>query len=849
MDTEDQPYYDSAQECLDKRDILSVCSSLVTTTGQSLDGRSGPSFDADASVRLAHSSVRDFLTSPSILSTTCRRFSVAETAAHEYLARACMAYLRHIEVVVCAANIDNFSLVEYGATCWLRHARCSSAALESQTSRDLVWSMFDPEKIHYRNWIQFNNFDLPWRAPILSADQPMNPPLYTAAFLGFDMICQALVRSAVDVNASGGLRGNALGAAVFKGHAEVVQTLLHAGAKPNIRVGYSKRPVAAAVSQGHKKVLALLLNNGADPEPRSVSTRQRGPLYIAAKEGDVECCKLLLDHGARDGWIRKESPGSALHVAVLGGHGNIVRLLLSKRYGNQRTSARHDKLHGPELQGHQEAAVILGNLGQLLAYGVDRHLALEYAARLGDQETFQNSLGNKSGAESHDTMRDEQREQRALCCAARGGHTAIVREILTRGVDPNMDSSYYGTLSAAAAAGNAQIIHMLVAAGANVNRSANRPLTAAAGHGNLDVMRALIEHGADINAGAYEAVFAATKEGRLDIIKELIGLGAELPLRHPESSRLMCAVAHGGSTRIVKFFFEQGVDPTKNGEEVDDEGSFDPILIAIKVGRPEIVLALLDGGMNVNRIIENETALSAAICGKDALLAAQLLDRGADVNLQKSTTGTTPLLEAINVGMISMVKLLLERQADPSQHGTVNRNQPKFPLLLAAEKGYLEIGQVLLKHGATVDQQDDEGFSALHGAAGHSQDEFIKMLIEEFYADPSVRLINGSMPIHTAAARGNSQSIDMFLNVGIDINVTNHDGRTALHWAAEKCQWDHVKLLVEKGARTDLKADGELALTALDLAYIGRDQKQRYSAPRQQHAWSEEDLKDLFDRL
>ena len=872
MDIQDQPYYDSAQECLDKRDILGICSSLIATTDGSLDHMIGSSFNADVSVRLAHSSVKDFLTSPSILSTTCYRFSMTEGAANAYLARACMAYLKHLEVVMCAANIGQYSLVEYAATCWVPHAKRSNAATESQTSQDLVWSMFDPERIHYRNWIQFNNFEKPWRTPDLSGNQPSIPPLYIAAFLGFDMVCKALITNAVDVNASGGLLGNALATAAFQGHAESVQTLLDAGALPNAQVGYTRGPLAAAASQGHKNVVAILLDNGADPqETGRLSDRRGDPLYVAVQEGNIECCKLLLDHGARDYWSPKKQPSSALHLAILLGRKDIVRLMLSKHHEISSTRV------GNLLKDAQEAVGDLGDLDlwrELLAYGVPRHNALRYAARVGDQETFHTLLSKDSNAPPSKKML---KEQRALCSAARGGHTAIVREILSRGVVPDMNLPYQNILSAAAGAGNVEIIHMLVAAGVNVNPSDNcykRPLTTAARHGKVDAIRVLIEHGADVNAEDYEAMFAAANAGRLDAIKELVGLGAELPLHHPESTRLMGAAAHGGSARIIKFFFEQGVHPKKDIEEGDDGRSFDAILNAIEAGRPENVLALLDGGMNVNRIVRSATPLSAAIRAEDAFLAAQLVDRGADVNLQKSGTGTnplleelyigltdrgadvnlqkswtgtTPLLEAINLGMISMVKVLLKRQADPNQHGTLNRIQPKFPLLLAAEEGYVDIGQLLLKHGASVNEQDDDGFSALHGAAGHSHHGFIKMLIEEYGADPTVRLVNGSMLIHTAAARGNPQSIEMFLNVGIDVNATNHDGRTPLHWAAEKCQWDNVKLLLDKGARTDLKADGELALTALDLAYIGRDD--RYNASHQRHAWNGEEVEDLLDRL
>ena len=545
-------------------------------------------------------------------------------------------------------------------------------------------------------------------------------------------------------------------------------------------------------------------------------------------------------------------PGSALHVATLAGHKEIVRLIVSKGCKTPRDMDEDSLL---EIQSD---AANLGDLDiwrELLSYGVPPDEALQCAARAGDRETFEALLGSDANVDPSGKSGDH---QRALESAARGGHTAIVRDLLSRGVEPNMDSPYRNILAEASRAGNVEIIEMLIAAGADFNPTKNRPLTAAIQHGHENVIRVLIKHGTDVNAENYEALFAATSAGRLDIFKVLLELDAELPLNHPKSTRLIGSAVYGGSARLIQFLFEQGVNPKKDVAEEDEDSDVhqnaDPILNAIKFRHPDIVLALLDGGMNVNRIVKSATPLSQAIYYEDDLLAANLLDRGADVNLQKSRKCTAPLLCAINRGMISIVKLLLERQANPNQHGTINRNQPEFPLLLTAEKGYMNMDRLLIEHGASINEQDDKGFSALHGAAGHGQDSFVKMLVEEYEADPTVCLVNGSMPIHTAAARGNPESIEIFLKAGLEPNVTNNDGRTPLHWAAKRCQWDNVKLLLDKGARTDLRADGKLALTPLDLAHIGRTAacKRRSTnfEPFPQHrGWSKEDLDELFTRI
>ncbi len=83
----------------------------------------------------------------------------------------------------------------------------------------------------------------------------------------------------------------------------------------------------------------------------------------------------------------------------------------------------------------------------------------------------------------------------------------------------------------------------------------------------------------------------------------------------------------------------------------------------------------------------------AVLCASPS--AKILLGYGANPNL-RCANGKTPLLLAIDKGNVEMVKLMLSKGADPSLDGPDGRK----PLHLALMQGYDEIFVVLAKSGA-----------------------------------------------------------------------------------------------------------------------------------------------------
>src|SRR5690606_19450050 len=102
-------------------------------------------------------------------------------------------------------------------------------------------------------------------------------------------------------------------------------------------------------------------------------------------------------------------------------------------------------------------------------------------------------------------------------------------------------------------------------------------------------------------------------------------------------------------------------------------------------------------------------------------------------------TGTTALETASGMGHERLVKLLLERGADPN----ILNSKGMSPLQMAAYSGHLNVAATLLQAGADVNARDQErGYTALMAASsrGHLP---VTLLLLEAGADINARTTAG----------------------------------------------------------------------------------------------------------
>ncbi len=405
---------------------------------------------------------------------------------------------------------------------------------------------------------------------------------------------------------------------------------------------------------------------------------------------------------------------------------------------------------------HRDAAAVR----QLLAAGVDvtavqpdGTTALHWAVFHDDTETVSALL--RAGAQPNALNRYGVPPLAAACT---NGNAAVVNQLLAAGADPHAELKGGETLlMLAARAGNVDIVQSLLARGVKVDareRLGQTALMWAAAEGHTAVVRALLAAKADLHAAAesgHEAFFYAVRAGHLDTVRALLAAGADV-------NALMRAGTGGPKAPGVS-----------------------PLSLAVINGHFELAIALVDAGANPNDVRTGFTplhllagvrkpdssdlsdpapALGAGRLSSPAFVR-ELVRRGANVNFrlpkgapkqQPNTSssvapeGATPFLFAADRGDVPLMRLLLKLGADPllpNAEGTtpllaaagVGTNEPQEEA--GEESEALEAVKLLLDLGADVNTVDQNGDTAMHGAAYNISPLVVKLLAERG-ADPKI---------------------------------------------------------------------------------------------------------------
>jgi ankyrin repeat protein len=243
---------------------------------------------------------------------------------------------------------------------------------------------------------------------------------------------------------------------------------------------------------------------------------------------------------------------------------------------------------------------------------------------------------------------------------------------------------------------------LLIASGAAIDQpnpqTGATPLNEAAGAGNADVVALLLARGADTskldNTGATPLENAA-RARRASVVTLLLDHD---PGPAGRQSSLLDQAVLKGDTAMVRMLAERGADVNTRGP--GSFGARTPLHDAALKGYIEIAAILIDRGANVNvRDGYGATPLHDAAIGGSAALVQMLVEHGADVNARETDSGATPLYDAASMGRDDVVSLLLARGADPN----IPNKSGHGALSAASDNGFTAIAARLLAHGAADD--------------------------------------------------------------------------------------------------------------------------------------------------
>ncbi|KAK4060549.1 uncharacterized protein Triagg1_10674 [Trichoderma aggressivum f. europaeum] len=782
-----------SEQLFDSQDVLAYFSGLVLVEF--------------GTVRLAHFSVKEYLTSSRIYRDDALSLGFSAADAHLWIAYWCLAYHIYLSTPDSRIIQTRYVLKSYSTTYWPLHLEmvpykiwtaqvveklAICLAMQSQS----LLNMIVGSKMYKDQWRRMKELSYSDMTEML-----MRPYCFTA-WRGFTLI-------------TGHVLSQRFGVKQYFAQEDFDVALYY------------------AIRGGSLRLVQLLLDKGANADASAISTikdesgdgKAGDMLQLAVFRGSLAMVNLLLDRGAdinaqRGGW------GSALQTAARDEHLSMLKLLVE----------READINGPSNEAGCVLYAAAGNmdcLRFLLDNGADVNkrgtgnmdkTAFCEAARAKDWEIFDLlleqganvNLGGMGGYPLHEMITNyrpgmdrifPQLKRTFGLSIGVDGELRRLKLLLSLGADPNaLDGKCDTALHKACghhklrcSSTCVQIAQLLIDHGADVNivgKSHGTALQKAAYRGCMNMVKLLLENGADVNiqGGTYGNALQGvcySPRGlgtKAEMIQLLVDHGADVNAK---------AGVYGTALQAAACCSRQGIETMqillKLGANVKAEGGEfgNALQASCNLGDLDTVSLLLDHGADVNAVAgeEYETALRAACSsmrwkGSEDIVRL-LLERGADVNAEGGKFGTalrTICAKSPSSSQIEMVRLLLDHGANINavtgeEHGTALQIACASPPWQGGE----EIVRLLLERGADVNAEDGRFGTALQVAcAAHcehkSQVSIIRLLLEHGASATAVQSSECASPLQAAAGfyagadvDGNAQ-MQLLLDHGADAN-------------------------------------------------------------------------------
>ncbi|XP_065334532.1 uncharacterized protein LOC135935876 [Cloeon dipterum] len=659
-------------------------------------------------------------------------------------------------------------------------------------------------------------------------------------------ILHLLLQNGVDKDFQGD-EGSALYLAIWNGDIKCVEVLLKHGAKLAIdEDGESWDPLMMAVEENDLDLVKLLVEENISGLQRNKETfeineveSELNVLHLAIQEGFIEIAKFLIEKSPGLKNVENGDDESLLQFSAKNGNYEMCQWLIDeggvdvntlRRSGDPRDWSRNDEDTSDGSSDDEDTSDGSSDdedTSDGSSDVEDDNICMDYFLLL----------------QKSDINMTDERGKTALHCAAERGYLERVQELVNAGaniqaVDENGWNAFHFACSSVRYFDDddemneihditVQIIQKLHSTDSQLAKEkTGRGQTGLHIHlkfsyCSVKVTRFLVEEiGVDVKAkdnNGCTALRIAVNEAK-DSVDYLMEKDIDLEVKTKRGRTCLHFAAERGDLDALQTWIELGGD-----FNVVDEKGMTALHIAAENGHLQFVKKFL---VCATEEVQNQDLGEGCVGSK----LKERLNRC-------DNEGRTALQLAAESGNVDLVKLLLENNADLTHADKVGRT----PLHLAAESGNVDLVEWLLKNNADLTQMDMKGKNAIHYAI--ENERMLRFLNEKNgdlvkqrtkYGDTTLHLAlkrnggvteeialwiigqvdddvlnakndSGETPLLLACRNGWCRAAELLLSRNVEVNVSDANGKTAMHYAAEYVNLYLLKLLHEKGVDLTLR--------------------------------------------
>lgn len=294
-------------------------------------------------------------------------------------------------------------------------------------------------------------------------------------------------------------------------------------------------------------------------------------------------------------------------------------------------------------------------------------------------------------------------------------------------------------------------------------------------NGNIEFVQYFIENGYDVNQIYYPdtPLMAAAEYGQLDIVKYLISKGADVYVKNHNFESAIHRAIQGGQSGVIEFLFDKKYYNDINDVEISESGKTFSIAYEAALNENiEFLEYLFKKGLHLNS--KNKINIFRASFRNDNYkISKYIIDKSNNINVMHNDSSFLTL--AILFGNFELVKYLIKKGANVNLKDSLGGT----PLQKAVTYYENDIAWYLIKHGANINAYSFRDYKQ------KKKSENILMI---------------------ASFHHNIDLVKYMIKHRVDVNYTNYDGNTALHYACREGYLEIVKLLVNNGANINQRS-------------------------------------------